>query len=506
MSVVTVAKIKSGGRGATWKGPGGGAVGASCHASKDFLVRLSRAQKSTAQFEPPSSSRSSSSGSPPPFLPFDSRQRPSEPGKKQSSYNEPLRIGTYTRFSQTRLSTHTREQSKIFVPDFAPPSPPFCVHSFARAERRKEGRREKKRQRGSEIKRWRGREKENSESGTQPLVHGKTSTRVVGWLKGFIPRRLSKRGKPVRFCCCWRGNTHDQIHRTHVCRWKTNFHSCVPLRVPLDLTTRNPENPCHSSDRASFKPAIRTTTWWTGRLFEGVNWIPGSSAWFSNSSSGWQPDLARSIFLRQNFWCACTPHVLPTVERNERNDLSPQLRPGTMYTNHLPFFAPRKISTITFRRIFIKKIPSRFDRRSRPFSAVGIIPNNEGDFVEVPQFSPILSHAIRDIWSFLCARGIASRATNSKDVNGMISSSSWPNAVFTHRYVATTRMARRNARGGARFEGRRPQREGECVQLRSINISRILALVARAPLSRRSRENISFFFWEILRRAPTRSF
>lgn len=89
---------------------------------------------------------------------------PSEPGKKQSSYNEPLRIGTYTRFSQTRLSTHTREQSKIFVPDFAPPSPPFCVHSFARAERRKEGRREKKRQRGSEIKRWRGREKENSDT------------------------------------------------------------------------------------------------------------------------------------------------------------------------------------------------------------------------------------------------------------------------------------------------------------------------------------------------------
>lgn len=45
------------------------------------------------------------------------------------------------------------------------------------------------------MKREREREKENSESGTQPLVHGKTSTRVVGWLKGFIPRRLSKLGE-----------------------------------------------------------------------------------------------------------------------------------------------------------------------------------------------------------------------------------------------------------------------------------------------------------------------
>lgn len=178
---------------------------------------MSRAQKSTAQFEPPSSSRSSSSGSPPPFLPFDSRQRPSEPGKKQSSYNEPLRIGTYTRFSQTRLSTHTREQSKIFVPDFAPPSPPFCVHSFARAERRKEGRREKKRQRGSEIKRWREREKENSESGTQPLVHGKTSTRVVGWLKGFIPRRLSKLGENRSVSAAAGGETRTTRYTVHTC-------------------------------------------------------------------------------------------------------------------------------------------------------------------------------------------------------------------------------------------------------------------------------------------------
>lgn len=179
---------------------------------------MSRAQKSTAQFEPPSSSRSSSSGSPPPlFLPFDSRQRPSEPGKKQSSYNEPLRIGTYTRFSQTRLSTHTREQSKIFVPDFAPPSPPFCVHSFARAERRKEGRREKKRQRGSEIKRWRGREKENSESGTQPLVHGKTSTRVVGWLKGFIPHRLSKLGENRSVSAAAGGETRTMRYTVHTC-------------------------------------------------------------------------------------------------------------------------------------------------------------------------------------------------------------------------------------------------------------------------------------------------
>lgn len=133
-------------------------VGASCYASKDFLVRLFRVQKSTAQFEPPSSSRSSSSG---PglllFLSFPSiRARVNVSLNPRSSYNEPLRIGN-TRFSQTRLHSHSRthEQSKIFVPDFAPPYP-LRGHSFARTERRKEGRREKRqreRRRGSEIKR-----------------------------------------------------------------------------------------------------------------------------------------------------------------------------------------------------------------------------------------------------------------------------------------------------------------------------------------------------------------
>lgn len=43
-------------------------------------------------------------------------------------------------------------------------------------------------------------------------------------------------------------------------------------------------------------------------------------------------------------------------------------------------------------------------------------------------------------------------------------------------------MARRNVRGGARPRGGGPsERATKCVQLRSINISRILALVARPP-------------------------
>lgn len=131
-------------------------VGASCYASKDFLVRLFRVQKSTAQFEPPSSSRSSSSAGSPPLSFPSIRARVNVSLNPRSSYNEPLRIGN-TRFSQTRLHSHSRthEQSKIFVPDFAPPYP-LRGHSFARAERRKEGRREKRqreRRRGSEIKR-----------------------------------------------------------------------------------------------------------------------------------------------------------------------------------------------------------------------------------------------------------------------------------------------------------------------------------------------------------------
>lgn len=95
-------------------------------------------------------------GSPP--LSFPSiRARVNVSLNPRSSYNEPLRIGN-TRFSQTRLHSHSRtheQTSKIFVPDFAPPYP-LRGHSFARAERRKEGRREKRqreRRRGSEIKR-----------------------------------------------------------------------------------------------------------------------------------------------------------------------------------------------------------------------------------------------------------------------------------------------------------------------------------------------------------------
>lgn len=179
---------------------------------------MSRAQKSTAQFEPPSSSRSSSSGSPPPpFLPFDSRQRPSEPGKKQSSYNEPLRIDTFTRFSQTRLSTHTREQSKIFVPDFAPPSPPFCVHSFARAERRKEGRREKKRQRGSEIKRWRERgRKKIASQGHNPLYTGR---RRQGLSAGSRVSSLaaSRNGENRSVSAAAGGETRTTRYTVHTC-------------------------------------------------------------------------------------------------------------------------------------------------------------------------------------------------------------------------------------------------------------------------------------------------
>lgn len=155
MSVVTVAKIKSGRRARHERVP-----------EEGWLVRLATLQKTSSYVCFVYRSPRHNSSLPLPlarrrvgrvsssFFPFDSRVNVSL--NPRSSYNEPLRIGN-TRFSQTCLHSHSRthEQSKIFVPDFAPPYP-LRGHSFARAERRKEGRREKRqreRRRGSEIKR-----------------------------------------------------------------------------------------------------------------------------------------------------------------------------------------------------------------------------------------------------------------------------------------------------------------------------------------------------------------
>lgn len=141
---------------------------------------------------PPSSSSLVEWAGPLLFFPFDSRAR------ERLSTREEAVVATNLRehkvFANTSPLTLANARAVedicpgLCTPVSLPPSfAPILSHEQKGGK--KEG--EKKRQRGSEIKRWR--ERENSESGTQPLVHGKkTSTRVVGWLKGFIPRRLSK--------------------------------------------------------------------------------------------------------------------------------------------------------------------------------------------------------------------------------------------------------------------------------------------------------------------------
>lgn len=95
----------------------------------------------------------------------------------------------------------------------------------------------------------------------------------------------------------------------------------------------------------------------------------------------------------QNFCRVYTPNkFLPTVERN---DLLPQLRPGTIYAdvNHLSVLSVFSTRTpfreylqlkIIIRRIFLRKNRSSFEiRPSHLFSALGIIPKKGvADFVQ----------------------------------------------------------------------------------------------------------------------------
>lgn len=127
----------------------------------------------------------------------------------------------------------------------------------------------------------------------------------------------------------------------------------------------------------------------------------------------------------QNFCRVYTPNkFLPTVERN---DLLPQLRPGTIYAdvNHLSVLSVFSTRTpfrkylqlkIIIRRIFLRKNRSSFEiRPSHLFSALGIIPKKGvADFVQ----SSLLSHRPAKIPSLFYARE-ARRATNSKDVAGV---------------------------------------------------------------------------------------
>lgn len=258
------------------KGARRGGLGASCYASKDFLARLFL-QKSTAQFErTPLVEWAGLLFSFPSILSL-ARGTTSS---RNSSYNR-RESGTQG-FSQTCLLSLTllsRAAQDICTPPFA---------SILSHERRKNKEKERRRKRDKE----RGREKTASQ-GHNPLYTGR---RRQGLSAGSRVSSLAASRNSGRKTGPFLGETRTTD--THVSPRKTNFHSC-----PADLTTRNPENPTeHRLKPLLPRPhggrdeiSTRTDGGEEGASFHrGCESDPGSSACFSNSSSG--RDLVRSIF------------------------------------------------------------------------------------------------------------------------------------------------------------------------------------------------------------------